>query len=137
MGILVAVSDDDRFGTVLDVAVRLAEALDQKLYVTHVTQNQDATGEERAFRDDVRSYLSEASVPVEISLEYLDRSALRSGTAVGRQLGDLTTDVGIDHIVIGHRSKDRLTSIREGHTGFAVAERAAVPVTIVPETLES
>ena len=137
MGILVAVSDDDRFGTVLDVAVRLAEALDQKLYVTHVTQNEDATGEERAFRDDVRSYLSEASVPVEISLEYLDRSARRSGTAVGRQLGDLTTDVGIDHIVIGHRSKDRLTSIREGHTGFAVAERAAVPVTIVPETLES
>jgi hypothetical protein len=39
--------------------------------------------------------------------------------------------------VIGHRSKGRLAAVREGHTGFVVAEEAAVPVTIVPEAVES
>jgi nucleotide-binding universal stress UspA family protein len=137
MGILVAVSDDDRFEPVLDVAARLAAGLDQELYVAHVTKNQNASGDERAFRDEVRAFLSETTVPVDISLEYLNRGGLRSGTAVGRQLLDLTEDVGIDHVVIGHRSKDWLAALREGHTGFVVAEKAAVPVTIVPESVDS
>jgi len=137
MGILVAVSDDDRYKPVLDVAAQLAAGLDQKLYVTHLIRGTEASGEDRTFRDEIRTYLSDAVVPVEINLEYLDRGGLRSGTAIGRQLSDFTTDVGIDHIVIGHRSKDRLASIREGHTGFVVAEEAAVPVTIVPEAVTS
>jgi K+-sensing histidine kinase KdpD len=136
MGILVAVSDDDRYRAVLDVAARLAAGLDQKLYVTHLIQSAEASTEERAFRDELRTYLSDTTVPVEINLEYLDRGGFRSGTTVGKQLGDFTTDVGIDHIVIGHRSKNRLAAIREGHSGFVLAERAAVPVTIVPEPVE-
>jgi nucleotide-binding universal stress UspA family protein len=137
MSILVAVGDDDRFETVLDVAVRLAAGLDQGLYVAHVTANESATGDERAFRDEVRAYLSAVDVPVDVNLEYLDRSGLRSGTAIGNQLLDLAEDVAIDHIVVGHHSKDRLTTVREGHAGFVVAEAAAVPVTIVPEAVES
>ena len=137
MGILVAVSDDDRYRAVLDVAVRLAAGLDQKLYVTHLIREAEASGEERTFRDEIRAYLSDSTVPVEINLEYLDRGGLRSGTAIGKQLGDFTTDVGVDHLVLGHRSKDRLSAIREGHTGFVVAEEAAVPVTIVPEAVTS
>lgn len=137
MGILVAVSDDDRYRAVLDVAVQLAAGLDQKLYVTHLIREAEASGEERTFRDEIRAYLSDSTVPVEINLEYLDRGGLRSGTAIGKQLGDFTTDVGVDHLVLGHRSKDRLSAIREGHTGFVVAEEAAVPVTIVPEAVTS
>lgn len=137
MGILVAVSDDGRYKPVLDVAAQLAAGLDQKLYVAHLVQGTEASGEDRTFRDEIRTYLSDAAVPVEINLEYVDRSGLRSGTAIGKQLSDFTTDVGIDHIVIGHRSKDWLASIREGHTGFVVAEEAAVPVTIVPEAVTS
>jgi threonine dehydrogenase-like Zn-dependent dehydrogenase len=56
--------------------------------------------------------------------------------SVGKQLVDLASDVEIEHIVIGHRSKNRLAAVREGHTGFVVAEGAAVPVTIVPEAVE-
>ena len=137
MGILVAVGDDDRYRAVLDVAARLAAGLDQKLYVTHLIQSAEASTEERAFRDELRAYLSDTTVPVEINLEYLDRGGFRSGTAVGKQLGDFTTDVGVDHIVLGHRSKDRLSALREGHTGFVVAEEAAVPVTIVPDAVTS
>jgi nucleotide-binding universal stress UspA family protein len=137
MGILVAVSDDDRHRTVLDVAVQLAAGLDQKLYVTHLIRGAEASGDERTFRDEIRTYLSDTTVPVEINLEYLDRGGFRSGTAVGKQLGDFTTDVGVDHIVLGHRSKDRLSALREGHTGFVVAEEAAVPVTIVPDAVTS
>jgi nucleotide-binding universal stress UspA family protein len=137
MSILVAIGDDDRFEAVLDIAVRLATGLDQGLYVAHVTKDRLASAEERTFRTDVREALSEADVPVEVNLEYLDRSGLRSGTTVGKQLVDLTEDVDIDHVVLGHRSKDRMTTVREGHTDFVVAEKAAVPVTIVPEAVGS
>lgn len=133
MTILVAVSDDDDFESVLDVAIRLATGLDHDLRVAHITQTPSASTAERAFRDDVRAFLSEAEVPVEIDLEHLDRSGFRSGTAIGKQLLELTEDVEIDHIVIGHHSKNWLTTVREGHTDFVVAEKAAVPVTIVPD----
>lgn len=136
MGILVAVGDDDRFETVLQVALRLAAGLEQRLYVVHVTQDQNASGTERAFRNQVQTFLEEADVQTDVSLQYLDRGGLRSGTAVGRQLLDLAADVGVDHIVLGHRSKNRLATAREGHTAFVVVEEATVPVTIVPEAVE-
>jgi K+-sensing histidine kinase KdpD len=132
MSVLAAVGDDDDYETVLTVAMRLAAGLDQDLRVAHVTAATDASTAERAFRDEIRAFLSEADVPVEIGLEHTDRGGLRPGTAIGKQLVELATDVGIDHIVIGHNSKDRLTTVREGHTDFVVAEEAAVPVTIVP-----
>jgi K+-sensing histidine kinase KdpD len=137
MAILVAIGDDARFEAVLNVAVRLAAGLDQGLYVAHVTDNTSASPDERTLRDDVRAFLSESDVPVEVNLEHMNRSGLRPGTAIGKQISDLTTDVRIDHVVIGHRSKNRLTAAREGHTGFVVAEEASVPVTIVPEAVES
>ncbi|MFB6227008.1 MAG: universal stress protein [Halobacteriales archaeon] len=137
MGILVAIGDDARHEAVLNVAVRLATGLNQGLYVAHVTDEVSASMDERTLRDEVRETLSESNVPVDVNLEYLNRSGLRSGTAVGKQISDLTNDVEIDHVVIGHRSKGRLTAVREGHTGFVVAEEAAVPVTIVPEAVES
>jgi K+-sensing histidine kinase KdpD len=132
MSVLAAVSDDDGFETVLTIAMRVAAGLDQDLRVAHITAETDASSNERAFRDDIQAFLSEADIPTEVSLEHLDRSGLRSGTTIGKQLAELAEDVGISHIVIGHHSKNRLTTVREGHTGFVVANEAAVPVTIVP-----
>ena len=137
MAILVAVSDDSQFETVLSVAVQLATGLDQSLYVTHITETESASGEERAFRDKIREALSETDVPVDVELEHLSRDGLRSGTTIGKQLLELTEGADIEHIVIGHRSKGRLSAVRDGHTGFVVAEEAAVPVTIVPEAVKS
>lgn len=137
MGILAAVGDDANFEAVLDVAERLATGLDQELYVTHVTEERDASGSEREFRDEVREFLSNADTRVEVDLQYVDRGGIRSGTAVGRQLLELTEDVEIDHVVIGHNSKDRLTAVREGHTDVTVTEEATVPVTVVPEGVGS
>jgi K+-sensing histidine kinase KdpD len=136
MSVLAAVSDDDNFETVLSVAEQLAAGLDQRLSVTHMTENRDASDSERRFRDDVRASLSDAEIDAEVDLQYMDRSGLRPGTAVGKQLLELTEDVEIDHIVIGHNSKDRMTAVREGHTDFTVAEEAAVPVTIVPDSVD-
>jgi nucleotide-binding universal stress UspA family protein len=136
MGVFAAIGNDDNYETVLDVAIELAGALNQTLYVTHVTKDRNASNSERAFRDEIRAFLEEATVPVEVDLEHLDRSGLRSGTAIGRQLLELTEDVGIEHIVIGHHSKNRLASAREGHTDFVVADQATVPVTIVSENVE-
>lgn len=137
MSVLVAVGDDDQFEAVLNVAVEMATGFDEELYVTHITERESASGDERALRDEIREFLSGANVSADIQLEHLSRSGLRSGTAVGKQLVELTESADIDHIVIGHQSKNRLTTAREGHTGFVVATEATVPVTIVPEAVES
>jgi nucleotide-binding universal stress UspA family protein len=48
----------------------------------------------------------------------------------------MTEDVDVDHVVIGHHSKNRLRTASQGHTDFVVAEEATVPVTIVPEAID-
>ena len=135
MAILVAIGDDDRFEAVLDVAIQLADGLYQPLTVAHLTEHETASAEDRRFRDEIRSYLSDVDITADVSLEHLNRSSLRSGTAVGNQLVDIAEGVEIEHIVIGHRSKSQLETLRDGHTGFVVTEAAGVPVTIVPEAV--
>jgi nucleotide-binding universal stress UspA family protein len=136
MAILVAISDDERFESVLGVATQLARGMNQDLTVAHVTTNENASGNDRTFRDEIRSFVAETDVQAEVTLEHLNRSGLRSGTAIGKQLLDIAEGVEIDHIVIGHRSKTQFAKLREGHTGFVVAQEATVPVTIVPEAVE-
>ena len=132
MAILAAISDDDRYEAVIETAARLAGATGQSLTVAHVTANATASGAERGFRDEIESFLEGVDVKTTVTLEHLDRSGLRSGTAVGKQLVDMSDDVAVEHIVIGHRPKGQLASLREGNTAFSVAEGASVPVTIVP-----
>lgn len=136
MAILVAIGDDDRFEAVLEVAAQFARGMDQSLTVAHVTANETASGDDRSFRDEIRSFFSGTGVQAEVTLEHLNRSGLRSGTAIGKQLVDIAEGVEIDHVVIGHRSKTQLAELRDGHTGFVVAQEATVPVTIVPEAVE-
>lgn len=137
MSIIVAVGDDSQFKPVLSVAVRLAEGLSQDLTVAHITANEVASGADRDFSDKIQQFLSGTSVKTNITLEHLNRSGIRSGTAIGKQLIDITEDVAVEHIVIGHRSKTQLAELRDGHTDFVVAEESAVPVTIVPESAEN
>lgn len=137
MTILVAVGDDDRVKSVLDVGVRLTQAFEQDLIVAHVTANETASGDDRSFRQRIRTFLSDMDAQAKITLKYLDRSSLRSGTAIGKQLVDIAEGVEIEHIVVGYRSKDQLGELREGHTGFTVAKSATVPVTIVPEAVQT
>jgi len=136
MSVIVAVGDDSQFKPVLSVAVQLAEGLSQDLTVAHITANKVASGEDRDFSDKIQSFLSGSQIKTNITLEHLNRSGIRSGTAIGKQLIDITEDVAVEHIVIGHRSKTQLAELRDGHTDFVVAEESAVPVTIVPESAE-
>ncbi|MFB6250739.1 MAG: universal stress protein [Halobellus sp.] len=136
MTILVAIGDDDRFTAVLEVAAQFARDTSQDLTIAHLIANENASGSDRSLRDEVRSVLSEADVDVEVTLEHLNRSGLRSSKATGKHLVDIAEDVEIDHIIIGYRSKARLAELRDGHTGFVVAQEASVPVTIVPERVE-
>jgi nucleotide-binding universal stress UspA family protein len=132
MSILVAVSDDDSVDPVLTVALELATGLDQRLQVTHVTSDRHASTREREFRSELEALLGDVDGSVDVELAHLGQSGLRPGTTVGTQLLELAQDVEVDHIVMGHHSKSRLASVREGHTDFAVVDEAAVPVTIVP-----
>jgi len=113
MAILVAIGDDDRSEVVLDVAVELANGLDQALTVAHITEHETASAEDRRFRDEIRASLSDVDVTADVSLEHLNRSSLRSGTAIGNQLVDIAEGVEIKHIVIGHRSKSQLETLHD------------------------
>lgn len=135
MAVLVAIGDDDQSEAVLGVAAGLAAALEQQLTAVHLT-DETASKRDRELRDEIQSALAETDIESAVELEHLNRSGLRSGTAVAKQLVDIAAEVDIEHIVIGHRSKTRLAELRDGHTGFAVAREAPVPVTIVSEAVE-
>lgn len=135
MAILVAIGDDDRSEPVLRVAARFAEGMRQELIAVHVTTDKTASGDDRDLRDEIRSVVSEAGVQADVTLEHLNRSGLRPGTAIGKQLVEMAEGVEIEQIVLGYRQKNQLAELREGHTGFVVAQEATVPVTIVPEAV--
>ncbi|MFB6126537.1 MAG: universal stress protein [Halolamina sp.] len=134
MSIAVAVADDSLRERVLDTAVELGRGLGEELYVVHLTADDLADVDAQSVRDDVREYLAAASVEFSVAIEHVEHTAARSGTTVGRQLGDITSDVAVSHAVVGHRSKELLGSVVEGSTAFTLADTAAVPVTVVPES---
>jgi nucleotide-binding universal stress UspA family protein len=133
MTVLVAVADDRVRRRVLGVAVELGRALGEDLYVVHLTDEPYADSEIRAVRDRLREDLLDSGVGFSVSIEHVEHGGTRPGTAVGRQLADIASDVDITHAVVGHRSKELLGRLLRGDTAFTVAEAANVPVTVVPE----
>lgn len=132
MTILVAVSDDGMQQAVVDTGVRLGEAFEQELYVVHLTANETASGEARDVRNELLSELEGRGVAFTVGIEHVEHTAPRSGRAVGKQLADIASDVGITHVVVGHRSKALLDRLVTGDVAFTLAETADVPVTVVP-----
>jgi nucleotide-binding universal stress UspA family protein len=132
MTLLVAVADDELRDAVLETAVELGAALETDLEVVHLTTDATADGDARAIRDQVRERLADAPVGVTVTLEHVEHETARSGTAVGRQIADIASDVAISHVVVGHRSKAVVERLVDGDTAFAVADAVSVPVTVVP-----
>lgn len=137
MTLLVAVTDDDVRPHVMGTAVQLGRAFETDLYVVHLTSDSHATVETRNLADELRDELVGRGVEFTVATEYVDRPGRRSGTAVGTQLGDITTDEGIDHVVVGHETKSTVERLLGGDTAFTAAETANVPVTIVPPATDA
>jgi nucleotide-binding universal stress UspA family protein len=136
MTVLVAVADDAVRQRVLGVGVALGQALGEELYVVHLTDEEYADREIRAVRDRLRDELRDRGVAFSVSIEHVEHAGSRPGTAVGRQLADIASDVEITHVVVGHRSKELVGRLVRGDTAFALADAADVPVTVVPEGLD-
>ena len=134
MTILVAVADDPMRDRVLDVALDLGRGLDHDLYVLHLVDGASADTEARRLRDEVREYVADAAVAATVSVEQISHTGARSGTRTAQELLDAAADVDISHIVMGHSSKGLLGNLKDGSTAFAVADRAEIPVTIIPST---
>jgi nucleotide-binding universal stress UspA family protein len=137
MTVLVAVAADGISEQVLSVAVELGRALDDELYVVHLTRRENATTQARDVRDELQSRLGERDVAFSVGIEHVDYSGPRPGKALGRQVVEIANDTEITHIVMGHQSKHLVERLREGDTAFAVADEADVPVTVVPETVDT
>lgn len=134
MTILVPVATGPLRSEVLDTAIELAECFDQELYVVHMVDDNDADSGAKRVRDDLRAELADVDVAVTVSLEHVSRRDLRQGSRIGQEVVDIATDVGITHIVMGHRSRGTLAGLTRGSTAFSVADQASVPVTVVPES---
>lgn len=136
MTVLVAVADDGLRGRVVDVGIQLGRAFEEPLYVVHLTDDEVANVDARAIRSELATHLADAGVEYDVAVEHAGFTRGRSGTATGKQLAEIASDVAITHIVVGHHAKHALRTLAEGSTAFAVAEAASVPVTVVPETLQ-
>lgn len=133
MSILVAIADDELRTHVLGAAITLGKALDDELYVVHVTDEEGATVDTRNLADEIRNELVGRGVEFSVAIEYVESPTRRSGTAVGQRLASIADDEEITHAVVGHQAKDRIERLLGGDVAFSVAEAASVPVTIVPE----
>jgi len=133
MTILVAIANDSVSPAVIDTAVRLADGLDEELYVVHLVDENTADGTAMQLRDEMRDRFRDATVVATVAIEHVGRSAMRSGTRIGNELLELAADVDIQHIVMGHEPKGLAGRLREGDAAVAVIDAADVPVTIVPE----
>jgi nucleotide-binding universal stress UspA family protein len=132
MTILVAVADDPIRERVLDTALELGRGLDQELYILHLVDSASADTDARRLRDEVREYVANADVATTVSVEQISHTGPRSGTRTAQELLDAAADVHISHVVMGHASKGLLGNLKDGSTAFAVADRADIPVTLVP-----
>lgn len=135
MTVLVAVTDDGMAEAVVDTGVRLGRAFEEELYVVYLTEDETASAETRAIRDDLHDDLQSRDVEFSVGIEHVEHVTPRSSRAVGKQLADIATDVAITHVVVGHRSKARLERLVSGDVAFTLAETADVPVTVVPDPL--
>lgn len=135
MTVLVAVGDDSISGQVLDVAAGLGRALGEELYIVHLTEQEQATADQREIRDEIHDQLDGRDIEFDVGIEYVSHDRTRTGKGIGRQLAEIAEDEAITHIVIGHRSKALFERLRQGDTAFTVADTANVPVTVVPDSL--
>ena len=136
MAILVAVADDALQEQVLRVAHHLGERLGQDLRVVRLVDDEAADVDVRDHRDQLEDRIDRLDISASVSVEHVGRSIGRKNARIGRELVDLTMDVDITHVVIGHASKDFVKSLTQGDTAFAVADNASVPVTVVPDNVE-
>jgi len=132
MTILVAVANDRLSEAVVETAVSLADGLGEELYVVHLVDGELADADAKQVRDRLRRRLAEAPVVTNVSLEHVGRLSPRTESRVGHELVEIAEDIEVRHIVMGHRSKGVLATLSTGNAAFAVADKASVPVTIVP-----
>jgi len=137
MTILVAVAADERRADVIGEAVRLGRALEEKLYVVHLSAENGATVETRNLLDALREELISRGVEFSVDIEQVDTSSTRSATALGQRLAALAAEEPITRVVVGHESKDVLERLFAGDVAFTLAEAASVPVTVVPDGTDS
>lgn len=136
MAILVAMANDAIQEHVLQVALDMGRKLDRELEVVRFVDDETADAEVKFHRDTLRDRLREEDVPATVSVEYVGRTIGRPNARIGKELVDLSADVDISHIVVGHSSEDFMKRLARGNAAFAVADKARVPVTVVPETIE-
>lgn len=110
MVILVAVALDPLRRQVIDVATEIGRALDEELYLVHFTDEQSASTDARALRDELQQRIEDRDVEATVSIEHASHSGLRRGTRIGQCMLDFAADVDVSHIVMGHRSKGPVSS---------------------------
>ncbi|WP_181686213.1 universal stress protein [Halorhabdus salina] len=133
MAILVPIAANSGLGDeVLDVAVTLANGLDEELYVVHIVTD-EARMEDKRIRDALRETVVDAEVPATVSLEQVGHWAPRPRARIGQDILELAEDVDVSHIVMGHTAKGVLEELTQGSAVEAVVDNAPVPVTVVSE----
>jgi nucleotide-binding universal stress UspA family protein len=130
MDILVPIDGSECSFRALDFAIEFARRFEGSLHVVHISDSEtDATDEilERAsgkLREEGVSDEPEVSTDVDL--------AFRPAERVGKDILDLVSERGYDHVIMGHHGAGAVERMMLGSAAHTVIKKESVPVTIVP-----
>lgn len=133
MTVLVAVSRSHTRNRVLDMGIRLGEAFGREVHIVHLIEESDDSADPSQVREELREYvLAEAAVAT-VAVERVESTLGRPATQFGEKLLDVATEIDASHVVVGHTQQGVIDDVTRGTTAMTVADKAPVPVTVVPE----
>ncbi|WP_135823589.1 universal stress protein [Halorussus ruber] len=130
MDVLVPIDGSECSFRALDFAIEFVRRFEGSLHVVHLSDSEtDATDQ---ILDRARERLREEGVADEPEVSTDVNLAFRPAERVGKDILELVSERGYDHVVMGHHGDSAVERAILGSAAHTVVKEESVPVTIVP-----
>jgi nucleotide-binding universal stress UspA family protein len=130
MDVLVPIDGSECSFRALDFAIEFVRRFEASLHVVHLSDSEtDATDQ---ILDRARERLREEGVADEPEVSTDVNLAFRPAERVGKDILELVSERGYDHVVMGHHGDGAVERAILGSAAHTVVKEESVPVTIVP-----
>jgi nucleotide-binding universal stress UspA family protein len=130
MDVLVPIDGSECSFRALDFAIEFVRRFEASLHVVHLSDSEtDATDQ---ILDRARQRLREEGVADEPEVSTDVNLAFRPAERVGKDIVELVSERGYDHVVMGHHGDGAVERAILGSAAHTVVKEESVPVTIVP-----
>jgi len=130
MDVLVPIDGSECSFRALDFAIEFVRRFEGSLHVVHLSDSEtDATDQ---ILDRARQRLREEGVADEPEVSTDVNLAFRPAERVGKDIVELVSERGYDHVIMGHHGDSAVERAILGSAAHTVVKEESVPVTIVP-----